>query len=160
MPGKKTRAWTADLPKFAVLAVFVGGLALILVNLVFPDENSVDAQSSPAGAPTVNVVVPAEFSKLAADGRILFDGTCAACHGRNAAGTDRGPPLVHDLYNPGHHGDDSFVFAAQMGVRSHHWPYGDMPPQPHITEPQARAIARYVRELQAVNGIVTRPHRM
>ena len=160
MPGKQPSSWTAALPKFAVLAVLIGGVALILWNLFPTGKGAADVQSPVAGGPTVNVVVPATFSNLAADGRILFDRTCAACHGQNAAGTDRGPPLVHDIYNPGHHSDDSFVLAARMGVRSHHWPYGDMPAQPGVTEAQARAIATYVRELQAVNGIVARPHRM
>lgn len=158
MPAKPTSSWAATLPKVAVLVALGGGLALVLSNL-FSANGPADAQPS-AAAPTVDVAVPDEFSRLAADGRILFDRTCAACHGQNAAGTDRGPPLVHDIYNPGHHGDESFVLAARMGVRAHHWPYGDMPAQPGVTEAQARAIARYVRELQAVNGIVTRPHRM
>ena len=117
-------------------------------------------QAAPATAPAVDVVVPAKFTALASDGRILFEQTCAVCHGANAAGTGKGPPLVHDLYNPGHHDDESFVRAAAQGVRSHHWPFGDMPPQSHVTEPQARAIARYVRELQEANGIQPRPHRM
>lgn len=156
MPAKKTASWMASLPKLAVLAVFVGGAALI----AFRALGLSDGTDRDGAGPTVNVVLPARFSSVAADGRILFQRTCAACHGENAAGTGRGPPLVHDLYNPGHHSDDAFVLAARMGVGSHHWPYGDMPPQPSVTEAQVRAIARYVRELQAANGIATQPHTM
>jgi mono/diheme cytochrome c family protein len=108
---------------------------------------------------TANVKVPA-LSVQAADGKEAFDANCAACHGRNAAGTKNGPPLVHDIYNPGHHSDDAFLFAVMRGVSQHHWPYGDMPPQPQVTAQQIAAIVRYVRELQIANGIRYRPHRM
>ena len=161
MPRHKAASSAASIPKFAVLAVFVGGVALILFNLIAANGTSVGGSSAGRGEQSsVNVMVPAKFSRLAEEGRVLFEQTCAACHGRNAAGTDRGPPLVHDLYNPGHHSDDAFVLAARMGVRAHHWRFGNMPPQPLVPEAQARAIALYVRELQAANGIVTRPHRM
>ena len=157
MPAKKAASWTASLPKLAVLAVFLGGAALIALRAVSPQGGEGRARGA---ASTVNVIVPATLSGLAADGRILFQRTCAACHGENAAGTDHGPPLVHNIYNPGHHSDYAFVLAARMGVRAHHWPYGNMPPQPSVTEAQVRAIARYVRELQAANGIGMRPHTM
>jgi hypothetical protein len=35
-----------------------------------------------------------------------------------------------------------------------------MPSQPQVTDQQLLEIVRYVRELQAANGIVYRPHRM
>ena len=108
---------------------------------------------------TVNVKVPA-LSAQAVGGKEAFDANCAACHGQNAAGTKNGPPLVHDIYNPGHHSDEAFLFAVMQGVPQHHWPYGDMPPQPQVTAQQLAAIVRYVRELQVANGIQYRPHRM
>ena len=107
----------------------------------------------------VDVKVP-RLSKFAVRGQSAFDRTCAACHGRNAAGSDKGPPLVHDIYNPGHHGDASFVFAAKRGVRRHHWNFGNMPPQPQVTGDEMASIIRYVRELQVANGILYRPHRI
>jgi len=110
-------------------------------------------------AQQVNVKVPA-LSETAARGKAAFDANCAPCHGANAAGTDRGPPLVHVIYNPGHHADGAFLVAAKLGVRQHHWQFGNMPPQPHVTEEQIAAIVRYVRELQAANGITERPHHM
>ncbi|WP_328804956.1 c-type cytochrome [Stappia albiluteola] len=94
-----------------------------------------------------------ELSGLAAEGKAEFDKVCAECHGKNAAGTDKGPPLVHDIYKPGHHADEAFLAAVRFGVRQHHWPYGNMPPQPEVADKQIVAIIRYVRELQAANGI-------
>jgi hypothetical protein len=35
-----------------------------------------------------------------------------------------------------------------------------MPPQRRVTEPQVAAIVQYIRELQVVNGIGYRLHRM
>ena len=159
MRAKETSSWTASLPKYFVLAVLFGGIGLFAYRALAP-EGDAGGGPPPGYASPVNVALPAKLSNLASDGRVLFQRTCAACHGENAAGTDRGPPLVHDLYNPGHHSDDAFVLAARSGVRAHHWPYGNMPPQRDVTEPQVRAIARYVRELQAANGIVTQPHQM
>jgi mono/diheme cytochrome c family protein len=108
---------------------------------------------------TVNVKVPA-LSAQATAGKEAFDANCAACRGRNAAGTKNGPPLVYEIYNPGHHSDDAFLFAVMQGVPQHHWPYGAMPPQPQVTDQQIAAIVRYVRVLQIANGIRYRPHRM
>lgn len=101
-----------------------------------------------------------DLSYTALAGKGAFDANCLACHGPNASGTDKGPPLVHDIYNPGHHADEAFYRAAQYGVRRHHWYFGDMPPQPQITRKEMSAIVRYVRELQAANGITYKPHRM
>lgn len=108
---------------------------------------------------TIEVTVP-KLSSIASAGKVAFDANCARCHGRNAAGTDQGPPLVHDIYNPGHHGDAAFFSAVRRGVQQHHWPFGNMPAQPHVSDAEIAAIVRYVRELQSANGITYRPHRM
>lgn len=140
-----------DLPKYLTLAVLAAGLGTFVWQLQAPSETS--------KGPTVDVKVPA-LSMLAIDGETAFDANCATCHGLNAGGTDKGPPLVHDIYNPGHHADGAFFLAVKLGVRQHHWPYGDMLPQRHVTEPQVAAIVQYIRELQVANGIRYRPHRM
>ncbi|MEX2643157.1 MAG: cytochrome c [Acetobacterales bacterium] len=108
---------------------------------------------------TIEVIVP-KLSPIARAGKAAFDANCAQCHGRNAAGTDRGPPMVHDIYNPGHHGDAAFFAAARRGVQQHHWPFGNMPAQPQASDEEIAAIIRYIRELQLANGIAYRPHRM
>lgn len=47
-----------------------------------------------------------------------------------------------------------------MGVRQHHWPYGDMPPQLRVTDGEIKAIIGYVCKPQEANGIVTKMHTM
>ncbi len=86
-------------------------------------------------------------------GKSLFDANCAACHGPNATGSDQGPPLVHIIYEPNHHGDASFYRAAAMGVRGHHWRFGNMPAIEDVAEADVTKIIDYVRALQRANGI-------
>jgi mono/diheme cytochrome c family protein len=108
---------------------------------------------------TIEVAVP-KLSPIASAGKAAFDANCGQCHGRNAAGTGKGPPLVHDIYNPGHHADAAFFSATRRGVQQHHWPFGNMPAQSQVSDEEIAAIVRYVRELQSANGIAYRPHRM
>jgi len=138
------------LPKIAVVLFVVGG-AVVLVS-----------KFNGGGAATelVNVTLPTSLSAKAQRGARTFAENCAACHGDNASGSDKGPPLIHDIYNPGHHGDESFYLAMKTGVRQHHWPYGNMPPQTQVNTTMAGNILAYVREVQAANGIVYREHRM
>lgn len=100
------------------------------------------------------------LSDTAKAGRTAYNRTCVKCHGRNGLGTGKGPPLIHDVYNPGHHGDAAFYRAVKRGSRQHHWRFGNMPPQPNVIDKQVAAIIRYIRELQTANGIVSRKHRM
>lgn len=139
------------LSKFAVLGVLVAGVGAILWQNMAPEE--------PAQAMTVAVKVP-KLSPLAQKGKAAFDKVCAACHGVNASGTDRGPPFIDEIYNPGHHADQAFFIAVKFGVRQHHWPYGNMPPQPQVSEGDVAAIVQYVRELQQANGITYKRHVM
>lgn len=135
--------------------LFGGGLALAAVALLWMLSTSGHDPRSQV----VDVTEP-ELSALATEGKVLFEANCAPCHGMKASGTDKGPPLVHDIYNPGHHADAAFLAAAKFGVRQHHWPYGNMPPQPQVTQEQVAAIVRYIREIQLANGIKYRPHHM
>ncbi|MDE2858609.1 MAG: cytochrome c [Chloroflexota bacterium] len=105
-------------------------------------------------------VVAAQLSEEGQAGAALFKMNCQVCHGPNAAGTKLGPPLIHDIYNPGHHSDQAFYLAAATGVRQHHWPYGDMPPQPQVAREDVSKIIRYIREMQEANGIVHKRHSM
>lgn len=100
------------------------------------------------------VVLPDTFSANAQIGRTAFNAKCATCHGLNAAG-QRGvaPPLIHKIYEPSHHGDEAFLRAAANGVRSHHWPFGDMPPVEGLTRGDVTMIVAYIREIQQANGI-------
>jgi cytochrome c len=110
------------------------------------------------------VTMPDTLTTAAAQGQEVFRANCAACHGDtgqgNAEGDFRGPPLIHDIYNPGHHGDEAFFRAARNGVQQHHWPFGNMPPQPQVSAEDVRAIITFVREVQRANGIKYRAHMM
>ncbi len=145
-------SFSEKLPKYFVLAFFAGGVG------VFAYQNFAPSQRA-GKIVRVDVRVP-KLSAMALNGQLAFEKNCAECHGQNASGTDKGPPLVHDIYNPGHHDDRSFHQAARRGVPQHHWPYGNMPKQPQVTREQVDAIVKYVRELQLANGITYRPHRM
>ena len=93
--------------------------------------------------------VPAEFQA----GEAKFNAHCAACHGSQAAGTQQGPPLVHKIYEPNHHGDAAFLRAAEFGVRAHHWEFGNMPKIEAVSSADVEQITRYVRWLQRQAGI-------
>ena len=137
----------------AMLALTVLAVGAIVAALLMLNAESAEDDS---GA-TVQVVL-ADLSAQGKQGESLFNATCAECHGQNAAGTTQGPPLIHDIYNPGHHSDLAFYLAAENGVRAHHWNYGDMPAQPTVTRGDVALIVRYIRELQVANGIVYRAH--
>ena len=82
-----------------------------------------------------------------------FDRHCAGCHGLDAGGGPKGPPLVHVIYRSAHHSDVAFTLAVRRGVAAHHWRFGDMPPQPAVTPAELDDIVRYVRALQQARGI-------
>lgn len=113
-----------------------------------------DTSSLSQGDPIVVVALPETLSGDAQIGKRVFDLKCASCHGENAAGQEGiAPPLVHKIYEPGHHSDASFLAAARRGVRAHHWRFGNMPPVDGLTDADVKYIAGYVRELQRENGI-------
>lgn len=92
-----------------------------------------------------------------AQGKALFEKHCAACHGLdlmgNEKGDKKGPPLLHKIYEPSHHGDAAFQLAAKNGVVAHHWKFGDMPPVPGVTPDDVAHITAYVRAEQRKVGI-------
>jgi mono/diheme cytochrome c family protein len=93
--------------------------------------------------------VPPEFQA----GEAKFNAHCSACHGPQATGTQQGPPLVHKIYEPNHHGDAAFLRAAEFGVRAHHWEFGNMPKIEAVSPADVEEIIRYVRWLQRQAGI-------
>lgn len=98
---------------------------------------------------SVDLQVPAKFQP----GEERFNMFCARCHGEYARGTTKGPPLVHKIYEPSHHGDFAFQRAAAQGVRAHHWEFGNMPKIEDVTPDDVKLIIQYVRWLQREAGI-------
>ena len=96
------------------------------------------------------------LSESGRNGEELFGMNCAACHGVGAVGTALGPPLVHQIYEPGHHSDHSIRSAVQNGVQSHHWQFGDMAPVVNVSGADVEHIICYIRELQVAEGIADR----
>jgi len=104
-------------------------------------------ESAPKAA--VNALVPADVQP----GEGKFKANCAACHGVDGVGTSQGPPLVHKVYEPNHHGDAAFQRAAANGVKAHHWEFGNMPKIDGVTPDDVDQIIKYVRWLQKQAGI-------
>ena len=96
---------------------------------------------------------PVGFKGDAAQGVVQYNQYCMTCHGIDGKGSPQGPPLVHDIYEPGHHADMAFHFAVRDGVRSHHWSFGDMKPVADVTPEQTGHIIAYIRREQKRAGI-------
>lgn len=132
-----------------IIVLLVMGAVTFLVFRTFQTTD----QPAANGAPLADVTVP-QLTGLASEGEIVFNDNCAVCHGENAAGQDGvAPPLVHIIYEPGHHSDMSFVLAAKQGVRQHHWPFGNMPTVEGVSDGEIAKIIAYIRTLQRANGI-------
>ena len=141
-----------NVKKGLVLLGIIAGLAGVyfFVEIIIKGDTS---------AEMIAVSIPT-LSKMASDGHEAFKENCATCHGASAGGTEQGPPLIHDIYNPGHHGDGSFYRAVRQGVRAHHWPFGNMPPQSHVSDREIAEIIAFIRETQVANGVLSKPHKM
>jgi len=115
-----------------------------------------EPQSAPAPVDEIQVLLrelAATSPPEVAQGKTLFEQNCSVCHGPAGDGTTLGPPLVHIIYEPNHHGDAAFLLAARNGVRAHHWRFGDMPPLPAVTDQMVVEIVGYIRWLQRQVGI-------
>lgn len=91
------------------------------------------------------------------DGAALYAESCASCHGSDLRGTGRGPSHLSEVYEPGHHSDESFRSAIRNGSPAHHWTFGDMPPIEGLDEEQVDAIIAFVRERQEAEGFEPYP---
>jgi len=140
--GDRVRRLKRWLVSGSILAALVAAAALA--------RRHADDAAKPG--PIQGLLVP-NLSTTAAAGQQAFAERCVACHGPDGAGTVAGPPLVHPVYRRAHHADITFTLAVRRGVVAHHWRFGDMPPQPAVTEREVMAITQYMREVQAANGI-------
>ncbi|MDH3445933.1 MAG: cytochrome c [Deltaproteobacteria bacterium] len=126
-----------------ILAIILVGGAIVFGGYYFIGDRAEERKA---------VIVP-NLSPEAKLGQVGFQTHCVACHGENAAGTDKGPTLIDNVYRPAHHGDFAFVRAVTLGVPQHHWFFGSMPPLPQVTRKEIDQIVVYIRELQRANGI-------
>lgn len=137
-----------------LLLISVFGLGALAYWLSTGTEGQV-AQAPDAPTPAmVAINVPTTLSANAQIGKAAFDAKCDVCHGANAVGrAGVAPPLVHIIYEPSHHADEAFQRAVSLGVRQHHWSFGDMPAIEGLNRGDVTMIIAYVRELQRANGI-------
>lgn len=141
------RHWT----KWHLPTIIIIGLCWVFVSGC--SESGTNAQSSSASSPptlvSANTPLPAELT----DGETKFNTFCSRCHGAQGKGTEKGPPLVHKIYEPNHHADMAFQRAAANGVRAHHWKFGNMPKIEGVTPEEVTQIIGYIRWLQRQAGI-------
>ena len=125
-------------------------LFLLTLFVIGCESKNSDATTESIAIPTASAVtVPPEFQK----GEAAFNSNCAVCHGIGGVGTDTGPPFLHRVYEPNHHGDQAFYRAAMQGVRAHHWKFGNMPPVEGMTKDLMVEIISYIRWTQREAGI-------
>ncbi len=134
-----------------IILVITIGSAAYYFNSRRIDET---ASQQASREPLAEIKLPVKFSETAIEGKAVFNANCATCHGANAVGQNGvAPPLIHPIYEPGHHGDEAFQRAAAMGSPAHHWPFGDMPPVDGVTRDDIAKVVAYIREIQRANGI-------
>ncbi|OUR75223.1 hypothetical protein A9Q83_17445 [Alphaproteobacteria bacterium 46_93_T64] len=131
-----------------IFILFAGLGGIVLAFFLWSSQSDQDALTK-----TETVVVNTDINSGDHLGRTLYNNNCAVCHGPNAVGTENGPPFLHKVYEPNHHGDIAFELAAKNGVRAHHWQFGNMPPIGNVTEAEVTEITRYIRKLQRASGI-------
>jgi cytochrome c len=109
------------------------------------------AQTAGAPAPSAGLM------PNPAKGKGLYVQKCASCHGADLngrdTGSDKGPPFLHRVYEPSHHGDASFQNAVANGARAHHWKFGNMPAVKGVTPDDVAHITAYIRMEQRKVGI-------
>ena len=131
----------------AVICAFVWGCSQT------DEENRSSHSIAEVGTANMNVSAEGKSLKIQVpeeyhSGEERFNSFCARCHGMHGRGTGNGPPLVHKIYEPSHHGDFAFHRAAAQGVRAHHWEFGNMPKIVDASTNDVTLIIQYVRWLQ------------
>ena len=106
---------------------------------------------------TPGVAIEPQDSDLVAKGAQVYAASCAACHGEDLGGTDKGPSHLSIIYEPNHHSDGAFQLAVLRGSPAHHWNFGPMPPVEGLSEDEVEAIIAFVRERQRVEGFEPYP---
>ncbi len=141
--------------KFTVPIVIAGVVTAVVALVAFGGNAS--PRDPMTGATEFNI--PVQDAALVTDGDILYQASCASCHGSDLRGTDFGPSQLSVVYQPGHHPDESYASAALNGVRSHHWDFGDMQPIAGLSGADMDRIVAFIRETQRTEGFEPYPPR-
>ena len=137
-----------------ITSIWTIGAVIGILGGIFMWQTGASTSSVQTKTALVDVTLPASFSQAALMGEKIFQENCSQCHGANGSGVDgAGPPLIHKIYEPSHHGDQAFLIAALNGVRGHHWPFGNMPAIEGMTPEKVAKVVAYIREIQRANGI-------
>jgi mono/diheme cytochrome c family protein len=140
-----------------VVPLIVAGLLIAVIALSGDGGGDGDEPSDSAMISADQFNIPVQESALVAEGEVLYQASCASCHGSDLRGTELGPSHLSVVYQPGHHSDITFTLAARNGVRSHHWPFGNMAPVEGLSDADLELIVAFVRETQRVNGFEPYP---
>jgi len=137
--------------------IVIGACALVAAIAIYsfrPGLDDVTVQAQPVeGDAMVAIQIPT-IEGDAIIGQRIFNNTCATCHGTNGVGSfGSGPPLIHITYEPNHHADEAFQRAVAVGVRSHHWRFGNMSPIEGLTRGDVAMVIDFIRSVQRENGI-------
>ncbi|GAB5434852.1 MAG: hypothetical protein EpisKO_42220 [Epibacterium sp.] len=139
--------------KYLILGASVALAAAAFVFLR-PEASGTTARSPSGDTASLAAITIPDLDGNQIVGRNIFETSCAACHGAQGGGNpEAGPPLIHKIYEPSHHGDESFQRAVANGVRAHHWRFGDMPPVEGLTRGNVAMVIDYIRAVQRANGI-------
>jgi mono/diheme cytochrome c family protein len=147
--------WTGYMKRIAI-PVFVAGVVFSVVAVVAFGGNS-SPRDPMTGQSEFNI--PTQDPVLVAEGGVLYEASCASCHGSDLRGTALGPSQLSVVYQPGHHPNEAYASAAFNGVRAHHWDFGDMAPVPGLSQDDMDRIVAYIRETQRTEGFEPYPPR-
>ncbi len=131
----------------------LAALVLLAVAACSGDSTPQPIDGGPNSVGVTPATAPAAEPDTPPSGEELFNANCSACHGVGAGGTDAGPPLVHEIYEPGHHPDFSIRNAVNQGVMQHHWFFGNMPPVAGLSPDEVEKVVCYIRDAQRDGGI-------
>lgn len=121
---------------------------LLVAALVIAACSSDDPGSADAGDPGGTSDEP---------GAVLYETSCASCHGSDLRGTDKGPSHLSQVYAADHHSDEAFRAAVRHGSPAHHWNFGDMQPVDGLNDDEVEQIIAFIRAQQRTQGLEPYP---
>ena len=101
--------------------------------------------------------IPVQDAAQVAAGKVVYQNSCASCHGDDLRGTAQGPSHLSELYVPSHHSDAAFLLAIKTGSAEHHWRFGAMKPVEGLDDADIAAVTAYVRDTQRLEGFEPYP---